>query len=152
MIARQSFFLGKDTEYRCRHRREPTPLKNPSRVLKLQTVKGNLESLSSMTFELPQLDKVCRSQWSRGLRRRSAASRVLRLWVRFPLGAWIFVCFECCALSGRGLCDELITHPDDSYRLWCFVVYDLESTWMRTPLPTGSCSSKNKQTNTFGVR
>jgi len=30
-------------------------------------------------------------------------------------------------LSGRGLCDELITRPEDSYRLWCVVVYDLET-------------------------
>jgi hypothetical protein len=33
---------------------------------------------------------------------------------------------ECCVLSGRGLCDELITHPEESYQLW-FVVCDLES-------------------------
>ena len=26
------------------------------------------------------------------------------------------VCCECCVLSGRGLCDELITCPDESYR------------------------------------
>jgi hypothetical protein len=25
-------------------------------------------------------------------------------------------------LSGRGLCDELITLPEESYRLWCVVV------------------------------
>jgi len=37
------------------------------------------------------------------------------------------VCCECCVLSGRGLCDELITHPEESYRLWC-VVCDLETT------------------------
>ena len=30
-------------------------------------------------------------------------------------------------LSGRGLCDELITRPEESYRLWCVVVYDLEN-------------------------
>jgi len=30
-------------------------------------------------------------------------------------------------LSGRGLCDELITHPEESYRLWCVVVCDLEN-------------------------
>ena len=35
---------------------------------------------------------------------------------------------ECCVLSGRGLCDELITRPEESYRLWCVVVCDLE-TW-----------------------
>jgi len=39
----------------------------------------------------------------------------------------MFVCCECCVLSGRGLCDELITHPEGSYRLWCVVVCDLEN-------------------------
>ena len=29
--------------------------------------------------------------------------------------------------SGRGLCDELITRPEESYRLWCVVVCDLET-------------------------
>jgi len=27
----------------------------------------------------------------------------------------------------RGLCDELITLPEESYRLWCVVVCDLET-------------------------
>ena len=27
----------------------------------------------------------------------------------------MFVCCECCVLSGRGLCDELITRPEESY-------------------------------------
>ena len=56
----------------------------------------------------------CRSQWPRGLRRRSVAARLPRSWVRIPPGAWIFVCCECCVLSGRGLCDELITRPEES--------------------------------------
>jgi hypothetical protein len=30
-------------------------------------------------------------------------------------------------LSGRGLGDELITHPEESYRLWCVVEYDPEN-------------------------
>ena len=38
-----------------------------------------------------------------------------------------FVCRECFVLSGRGLCDELITRPEESYRLWCVVVCDLET-------------------------
>jgi len=42
-------------------------------------------------------------------------------------------------LSGRGLCDELITRPEESYRLWCVVVCDLETSWMRRPWPTGGC-------------
>jgi hypothetical protein len=39
----------------------------------------------------------------------------------------MFVCCECCVLSGRGFCDELITRPEESYRLWCVVVCDLEN-------------------------
>ena len=66
-----------------------------------------------------------RSQWPRGLRLRSAAPRLLRSWVRIPPRAWMFVCCECCVLSGRGLCDELITRPEESYRLCCVVVCDL---------------------------
>jgi len=33
-------------------------------------------------------------------------------------------------LSGRGLCDELITRPEESYRLWCVVVCDLGTSGM----------------------
>jgi hypothetical protein len=39
----------------------------------------------------------------------------------------MFVCCECCVLSGRGLCDERIIRPEESYRLWCVVVCDLEN-------------------------
>ena len=37
------------------------------------------------------------------------------------------VYFECCVLYGRGLCVGLITRPEESYRLWCVVVCDLET-------------------------
>jgi hypothetical protein len=36
-----------------------------------------------------------RSQWPRGVRHRSAAERLLRLRVRIPTGAWMFVSCEC---------------------------------------------------------
>jgi len=36
-------------------------------------------------------------------------------------------------LSGRGLCDELITRPEESYRMWCLVVCDLETSRMGAP-------------------
>jgi hypothetical protein len=39
----------------------------------------------------------------------------------------MFVCCECCVLSDRSLCDELITRPEESYRLRCVVVCDLEN-------------------------
>jgi hypothetical protein len=32
---------------------------------------------------------------------------------------------HCECLSGRGLCDGLLTRPEESYRLWCFLVCDL---------------------------
>jgi len=35
----------------------------------------------------------------------------------------MFVCCECCVLSGRGLSDGLITRPEKSYRLWRVVVW-----------------------------
>jgi len=36
-------------------------------------------------------------------------------------------------LSGRGLCDGLITRPEESYRLWCVVVCDLEISRLCAP-------------------
>ena len=36
-------------------------------------------------------------------------------------------------LSGRGLCDELISRLEESYRLCCVVVCDLETSRMRAP-------------------
>jgi len=75
---------------------------------------------------------------------RSKAARLLRLWVWIPPGAWTFVCCECFVLSGKGLCDGLITRPEESYRLWCVVVCDLENSRMRRPWSTGACRAKNK--------
>jgi len=94
--------------------------------------------------------KVCKSvhrrpQWPRGLRRRSAAARLLRSWVPIPPGAWMFVCCECSGLSGRGLCDGLITRPEESYRLWCVVVCDLETSRMRRPWPALGRSATEKK-------
>jgi len=33
------------------------------------------------------------------------------------------VCCGCCVLSGRGLCDELITRTGESYRVWSVWVW-----------------------------
>ena len=40
---------------------------------------------------------------------------------------------ECRVLSGRGLCDELITRPEESYRLCCVVVCDIEASRIGAP-------------------
>jgi len=53
----------------------------------------------------------------RGLRCRSEAALMLRFSVRIPPGSWMFVYCDCCVLSGRGLCDGLITSPEESYVL-----------------------------------
>jgi len=48
-------------------------------------------------------------------------------------------------LSGRGLCDELITRPEESYRLWCVIVCDLETSRMRRPWPALGRSATEKK-------
>jgi hypothetical protein len=77
--------------------------------------------------------------------RRSAAARLLRSWVRILPGSWMFVCCECCVLSGRGLCDELITRPEESYRLWSVVVCDLETARMKRSWPALGRSATEKK-------
>ena len=104
-------------------------------------IKGRLKSIVQVIalFNLAPAKAWSRSQWPGGLRRSSAAARLLRLWVRILARAWTSVCCECCVFSGRGICDGLITLPEESYRLWCVVVCHLESSWMRRLWPTGGC-------------
>jgi len=58
---------------------------------------------------------------------------------------------ECCVLSGSGLAVGLITRPEESYRLWCVIVCERESSIMRTPWPTGGgggCGARVKKRGT----
>ena len=75
----------------------------------------------------------------------------------------MFVCCECCVLSGRGLCDELITRPEESYRLWHVVVCDLEKPkewgghdprWVAAPQPKREREKKKerKKRKKFWIR
>jgi len=67
------------------------------------------------------------------------------------------VCCECCVLSGRGLCDGLITRPEESYRLWR-VVCNQETSRMKLKPATGlwkynhSVVTPRKQTNNLRER
>jgi len=54
-------------------------------------------------------------------------------------------------LSGRSLCDELITRPEESYRLWCVAVCDLDTSWMRRPWPPGGAVAPNKKPHFHNV-
>ena len=101
---------------------------------RLENCSGRVWRFTVLLFWLEAYE-MCWSQWPRGLRHRSTAARPLRLCVRIPPGAWMFVCCECCVLSGRGLCDGLITRPEESYRLWRFVVCDHETSRMRRLKP-----------------
>jgi hypothetical protein len=52
--------------------------------------------------------------------------------------------FVCCVLSGRGLCDELITRPEESYRLWRVVVCDQETSWYEDAIARAGLYSQRK--------
>jgi len=71
-------------------------------------------------FSVLMYKRICWLQWPRGLRCRSTAACLLISWVWVPRGAWM----SCLLCVVRSLCDELITCPEESYRLWC-VVCDL---------------------------
>jgi len=67
----------------------------------------------------------------------------------------MFVCCEWCELSGGGLYDGLITHPEESYRLWRIVVCDQETSKTKRLKPStglwkynhnGLWRQENKQT------
>jgi hypothetical protein len=67
--------------------------------------------------------QMCQSQWQRGLRRGSAAARLLEFWIRIPPGARTSFSCDCCLLSCRGPCLGLITRPQEFYRLYCAWVW-----------------------------
>ena len=59
-------------------------------------------------------------------------------------GAQMFVCYKCCVLSGRGLCDK-------SYWLWCIIVCDLETSRTRRPWPSLGCNATCKFTHVVAI-
>jgi hypothetical protein len=83
--------------------------------------------------------EISRSQWPRGVRRGSAAARLLELRVRMPPGAWMSASYKYCFLSSRSLCVRLITRSRESYRVGCDC--DREASIMRQPWPTSGCSA-----------
>ena len=95
-------------------------------------------------FYMPVIDGSP-SQWPSGLRRGSTAARLLRLRVWIPLGAWISVSCKCGVLSGTDLCEGPIPRPEQSYRLWCVIVCDLQRSSMRRPWPALGCCARKKK-------
>jgi hypothetical protein len=60
------------------------------------------------------------------------------------------VCCECCVLSGRDVCDEVVTRSEESYRLWCVFVSDLENLVNKEALAYWELSRK-KKTSSPGI-
>jgi hypothetical protein len=87
---------------------------------------------------------INRFQWPSGRSRKSVADGLLELRVRNPPAIWIYVSFECCVLSGRGLWDGPMTRPEESYRLWCVTVCGLESSRMRRAWSALGCCAGDK--------
>ena len=86
-------------------------------------------TLATENIQAPRWDSNPRSQRVSGRKPFTCWDR----WFQTHRGAWIFVCCECRVLSGRGLCDELFTRPEESYRLCCVVVCTVETS--RTGAP-----------------
>ena len=87
-----------------------------------------------------------RSQWPPcGLRRGSAAACLLELRVRIPPEGWMFVCSEYWVLSGRGVCDGLITRPEEFYWGWCVWVWSWSSDTVEVMAQLGCCVMDKKK-------
>jgi hypothetical protein len=66
------------------------------------------------------LNMLRRSQSPRGLRRKAwVYGRSLAGIVDSNAAMGMNVSYECCVLSGRGLCVGLVTRPEESYRVLC---------------------------------
>jgi hypothetical protein len=62
----------------------------------------------------------------------------------FGHGCSSLVFVVCC--EGSGLCDELLTHSEESYQM-CLIVCDLETSIVRQPRPKLGCHAMEKNTD-----
>ena len=56
---------------------------------------------------------------------------------------------EFCVLSRRGLGDGPIPRPEESYRLCCVIVCDLETSNMGRPGPALDCCTREKKSSHY---
>jgi hypothetical protein len=67
-----------------------------------------------------------------------------------PTGGMEVFCCVCCMLSGRGLCYEMTTRPEESYRMWCVVVCDHENLVEEEAIARAGMQSQ--RTNVYGLK
>ena len=84
-----------------------------------------------------------RSRCPRGIRRGSAAARLLESRFRTLPWAWMSVSCKYCVLSGRSFCYGPITRPEESYRVACLRVIS-EPQQCGSLGPLGLSSNKKK--------
>jgi hypothetical protein len=56
-------------------------------------------------------------------------------------GMGVCLLYSVCVSSGRGLCDRLVTLPEESYRVWRVSECDLEASKRRRPRPDLGCAA-----------
>jgi hypothetical protein len=80
---------------------------------------------------------MCRSQWPRGLRRGSAAARLVGLWVRIPWrhGCLALVSVVCCQVQVSGASRSLFQRSPTGCVCVCLIVCDPETFKMRRSRP-----------------
>ena len=89
----------------------------------------------------------CRSQWPRGLRRRSTAARLLRSWVRIPPEAWMSVLsVVCCQVEVSATSWSLVQRSPTDCGVSLCELEKTKSSWMRRkPRPTRGLSCHEKK-------
>ena len=104
----------------------------------------NVTSLPSQIPIIHIYKGKSRSLWPCGIRRRSAAARLLKSRFRNLLRAWVFVCRVVCCV-GNGHCDSwsLVQRSPTAARV-CVIVCDLETSTMRMPMPKLGCCVREK--------
>ena len=90
-----SLWFNVDCNFELRH---PRCVSNKSYYKVYAHISSNTTNrLGGMLFTIRN-SQLRLSQWPRGLRRRSTAARPLRLWVRIPPRAWMFVLWVLCVV------------------------------------------------------
>jgi hypothetical protein len=132
----------------CKHH----AVRMPENKLPYVILVGNPEGKTPLDWPLRRYEvniRTDRCQWPRGLRRGSAAARLLGLWVRIPPGhgCLSLVSVVCCQVEVCATGWSLVQRgPTECGVSEC----DREASIMRKPWPTtGCCSMEKKNDNRF---
>ena len=104
---------------------------------------GLLQRCRKLTFRT-KIGKLTNARIQVRLRRGCAVARLLGLQVRIPpAGMDVCILWKFCVV--RGFCDGPIPRPEESYRLWRVILWDLETSRKRRPWPALGCCARKKK-------